>query len=530
MSNIHFFSTFFATLCLLSGVVLSCDNAKTIESDTKTKFVKDNNEAELLPLPDTVFQSIENLTYDITIFDSITSGEIVNLEDAYAHVPGIFTFRGNSFRNAPFRGYVDSLPTDIDIDWVFHTGYDTTKTSFGVWGGGSGWTGQPLYVEWPDSLMQKFRKESDSLTVDFDNKELIISSLCGKVYFINYETGKASRKAINVKNPIKGTGMLDPHFNGNLYIGQGIPRTYPMGALVINLFKHCISDFFPKDPNAWRGWGAYDASPLVVGDFLIRIGENGTVYKFRRENGGLKLHSTLRYREKNSGAGGMESSMAVYRNYGYTTDNHGNILCINLNNLKPVWYYDNHDDSDASPILLLEDGVPYLYSGSEMDRQGHEGVSYLVKLNALTGELVWEQKIKCKKMTLKGKHFDGGMYSTMLLGTGNCSDLLFTNICTNDPPSSGSFYAINKVTGEIVYSKKLQHYAWSSPVSIMNNKGEMLVLVCDCIGNVYVIDGKTGEFIISKKIGLNFESSPIIIDNHVVIGSRGTNIYKLTIR
>ena len=262
----------------------------------------------------------------------------------------------------------------------------------------------------------------------------------------------------------------------------------------------------------------------------LNIGENGTVYKFLIEDGGIKLHSTLRYRKKNSGAGGMESSMAVYRNYGYTTDNHGNILCINLNNLKPVWYYDNRDDSDASPVLELEDGVPYLYSGCEMDRQGHEGLSYLVKLNALTGELVWEQRINCKKMTFRGKHFDGGMYSTMLLGTGNCSNLLFTNICTNDPPSAGSFYAINKETGEIVYSKKLQHYAWSSPVSIMNNKGEMLVLVCDCIGNVYIIDGKTGEFIISKKIGLNFESSPIIIDNHIVVGSRGTNIYKLTIR
>ena len=64
----------------------------------------------------------------------------------------------------------------------------------------------------------------------------------------------------------------------------------------------------------------------------------------------------------------------------------------------------------------------------------------------------------------------------------------------------------------------------------MNNKGEMMVLVCDCIGNVYIIDGKTGEFLITQRIGINFESSPIIIDNHVVIGSRGTNIYKLTIK
>ena len=81
-----------------------------------------------------------------------------------------------------------------------------------------------------------------------------------------------------------------------------------------------------------------------------------------------------------------------------------------------------------------------------------------------------------------------------------------------------------------MYTKKLVHYAWSSPVAITNNENKMFVLNCDCIGNVYIVDGKTGEFIVTKQIGINFESSPIIVGNNVVVGSRGTNIYKLTIR
>ena len=522
-----------ATIGVVFFLLSSC-NGNTNVLETETSAVADTDSVVVVEeskfLPDTAFPSVGNLKYSITIFDSITSGELSNTDDAYADVHGIFTFRGNPFRNAPFCGSIDSIPTDIEIDWAFETGYDTVKTSFGQWGGGTGWTGQPLYVEWSDSMMQKFRQESDSLTDDFDSKEIIVSSLCGKLYFINYETGKASRRPIDVRNPIKGTGMLDPQLNGNLYIGQGIPRKRPIGAMVVDLFEHEISDFFPEDPNAWRNWSAYDASPLVVGDFLFRIGENGTIYKYTREKGKIKLHSTLRYSKKDDSAGGMESSMAVYKNYGYTTDNHGNILCVNLNNLEPVWHYDNHDDTDATPVLEIEDGVPYLYSGCEMDRQGYTGISYLVKLNALTGERVWEQQIECKKMTLGEKHFDGGMYSTMLLGVGNCSDLLFTNICTNDPPSAGRFCAISKSTGEIVYSKSLIHYAWSSPVAITNSRGEMFVLTFDCVGHVYIIDGKTGEFLITKLIGINFESSPIIIGNHVVIGSRGTNIYKLTIR
>ena len=67
-------------------------------------------------------------------------------------------------------------------------------------------------------------------------------------------------------------------------------------------------------------------------------------------------------------------------------------------------------------------------------------------------------------------------------------------------------------------------------MAITNNDGKMFVLTFDCVGHAYIIDGKTGEILITKLIGINFESSPIIIDNHVVIGSRGTNIYKLTIK
>ena len=52
--------------------------------------------------------------------------------------------------------------------------------------------------------------------------------------------------------------------------------------------------------------------------------------------------------------------MAVYSNYGYTADNHGNILCINLNTMKPVWRYDYRDDNDSSPVVGVEDGKPYI--------------------------------------------------------------------------------------------------------------------------------------------------------------------------
>lgn len=514
--------------------ILSCSQANNQSNITECE-VGDTANLQILPqievteLPDTIFASIRTIYYSITVFDSTKSGKLDTLTNAYQNCKGIFTFRGSPLRDANFYCKTDSVPTKISIAWTYSTDFDTTKTDFGIWGGGTGWTGQPLYVEWNNDQVAKIKSECDSLTSNFANKEVIIGSLSGNVHFINYETGKASRKPLSGGNNIKGTPMLDPRGNGNLYVGQGIPRETPIGAVVIDLFSHKINDFFPNDSNAWRSWGAYDASPIIAGNFLFRVGENGTIYKYSLEGKNIKLHSTLRYKANGNNAAGIEASMSVYRNYGYTADNHGNILCINLNNLQPVWYYNNHDDSDASIVIELENGKPYLYTGCEIDKQGNDGLCYIVKLDAVTGEKIWEQTINCKKMNLGGKHFDGGMYSTPLLGRGNCSNLIFTNICLNDPAGYGSFYAFDKQTGEIAYSTALRHYAWSSPIAIMNSKDEMYIFTGDTKGNAYIIEGFTGKILACEPIGINFESSPIAVDNHIIIGSRGTNIYKLKI-
>ena len=512
----------------------SCNQNNVDYTKTEEVAVQDSIPAEQeiieLPLPDTIFPSIERLKYDITIFDTTSSGELVYINSAYDNAQGIFTFRGSPYRDAPFCAHIDSVPTKITIDWTYTTDFDNSNTCLGTWGGGTGWTGQPLYIHWTPEQVENIKQNDDSLTQFFDDEELIIASLSGYVHFINYKTGKDTRKIINALNNVKGTPSLDPSLNGNLYVGQGIPRKQPIGAEVINLHSHSVTHFFPNDHNAWRSWGAYDASPIIVGGFLIRVGENGTIYKFSVADSTLKLHSTLRYTANGNNSAGIESSMAVYRNYGYTADNHGNILCINLNNLRPVWYYDNHDDTDASPVIEIEDGIPYLYTGCEMDRQGMQGISYIVKLNALTGERIWERQIECKKFITGGKHFDGGMYSTPLLGRGNCEDLIFTNICLYNSNGSGSLYAISKKTGEVVYTTPLKCYAWSSPIAILNNNNEMYVFTGDTQGRVYIIEGKTGKTLICEQIGANFESSPIAIDNHIVVGSRGSNIYKLSIQ
>ena len=520
---------FFAVVFVIFSIVFftECHHDKDSHPADNPKDTCDVR-VVLSPLPDTVFPSVEGLEYSITVFDTLTDGRLAWLEDPYEEAPGIFSFRGGHRRDADFHGNVQGSPDTVVIDWVFKTGYDGRSTSLGTWGGGTGWTGQPLYVVWPDSCMERFRRESPALTRHFDKEEIIVGSLDAHVYFINFQTGDSSRRSFYTGNTIKGTASLDPSLNGNLYVGQGVPCTSPFGALTFNLFRHQRTQMFGRDSKAWRNWQAYDSSPIRVGQFLFRLGENGTVYKYLCAGDTLKLHSTLRYRAKGSWAAGMESSMAVYRNYGYFSDNRGNVICVNLNNLQPVWHYFNHDDCDGTPVVEVEEGVPYLYTGCEIDKR-KSGLGYLAKLNALTGELVWSVGEEGRQVMLSNHGFDGGFYCTPLLGHGNCEHLVFANFVRNNPSLSGDFMAFNKQTGEVVYRVPLKQYAWSSPVALYNESGELFIFTGDTSGYVYLIDGASGKVLYRRLIGNNFESSPIVVDNHVVVGSRGQEIYKFTV-
>lgn len=517
-------SSFIATSILAAGLFLnSCTSGKNGgNAGTEADSIQSEpaeQEKVITALPDSALPSADRLEYKIDAFEPEISGELGDLKDLYTNAPGILTFRGGPRRNADFKGHIQGRPDSISIEWTF-------KTEFrGEWGGGTGWTGQPLYVNWPDSCRKMFKESA--------KEEIMVGSLCGKVYFIDYETGKISRQPIDVSNPIKGTMMLDPLLNGRLYVGQGVPVHDPFGALTIDLYSHSIAKTYPKDPKAWRGWGAYDSSPVRIGSFVFRPGENGTLYKFYIENGEEKLHSTLRFRKKGMwGAGGVEASMAVFANYGYLADNHGNVVCVNLETLKPIWHYDNKDDNDATPVIEEEDGMPFVYCGCEVDRQAEadsNGTAHFVKLNGLTGEEVWHFTEKSNKAVVGSKHFDGGFYCTPLLGGGNCSNLIFTNIVLNTDKQNGCFIALDRKTGKQVYSVKLKHYAWSSPVAFYNEKDEMFVFAADTYGYVYLIEGKTGNILFTKKIGMNFESSPAVIGNHLVVGTRGDQIFKMKV-
>lgn len=485
--------------------------------------------------PDTVFSSVEALAYQVDVFDTITSGLVAGYEDRYVDAPGIFTFRGSLDRSAPFVGHVTGIPDTLQTVWTYRTKFDNRRTNHGTWGGGTGWTGQPLYVEWPDSLLQAFRSDTACHATLPGQSEIIFGSLNSNVYFLDFATGQPSRDPIYVHNPIKGTPMLDPTLDGRLYVGHGVlaDNAYGWGQVTIDLFQHKIIHFMGKDRRSWRGWDGNDSSPLRLGRFVFHASENGTVYKWLVTPEGRTLHTTLRYRVKGR-APGIESSMCVWGNYGYCTDNHGNVICINLDTMHPVWRYDNHDDNDCTPVLRHEAEGTYIYVGSEVDVHPGDTLCRYAKLDALTGQLVWELRAPAFRYAHGEKHFDGGYYGSSLPGRGDCSHLMFVNRVINaysnhQQRQNGVFVAINCRTGQEVYTTRLKCYAWSSPVGFLNEDGRFFVLTFDCIGHCYLIDGLSGQVLYTAQVGGNFESSPIVVGNEVVIGSRNGNIYKFAV-
>lgn len=484
--------------------------------------------AEITRLPDTAFASVEHLVFEVVNADTVTPAEIdINLND-YSGVDGIPVFRGTQRRDADMHGTVKGTPSRIEKVWTFRTFNPSSERN--KWGSGSGWNGQPVLVHWPDSVVERFRREGASLTDDFAADEVIQGSLAGHVYFINFETGKASRHHFDLINTVKGSVSLDPDFaHPTLYVGQGIPCGAPFGCMAIDLVTQ-KQKFFHSDPRSWRSWGAFDSSPVVAGGFLFWPGENGTFSKFSRHDGKIALHTALRFKAKGSRAGGIESSVAIYRNYGYFGDNLGNILCVNLDTMRPVWHYNNHDDTDGSIVVAEENGSPVIYTGCEVDKQGTSGACNFVKLNGLDGSLIWEQKIPASRWDTPDQHFDGGQYASPLLGRGDCEGLIFVPLCFTTSIPKGEFFAFDTATGEIRYRTPLPYYCWSSPVGFYNENNELFIFQGDCAGNVYLIRGKTGEIIFKERMGHNFESSPAVRGNSAVVGTRGNEIYRFDVK
>lgn len=477
-------------------------------------------------------KNIRGLTYEILGEENYGKG--ILFQNKYTDLEGVITFRGNNYRSSASFGISNIKEKKLVEGFKFNT-------SSSSWGGGAGWTGQPVIVKWPEDIKQKMNiygefKEKKTFT------EVIYSSLDGNIYFLDLDTGKPSRDKIKVGNPIKGSLSIDPRGLPLLYTGEGINENGVVGFNIYSLLDgKQIYEINGMDNQAYRGWPAFDSSCLVFGesDTVIEAGENGIIYiiklnsKYDKQANVITIDPKLtKYRYtigSKEGRLGIENSVVAYENLLYFADNNGDIQCVDLEEMKPIWLIHSGDDTDASLTLEVEDNIPYIYTGTEVDHQGTTGIATLRKINGFTGEVVWEKGFKCDSI-IGDDAVNGGLMATNVIGKNKISDKVIFSLARYKGFNKGATLALDKKTGEIVWERNFDNYMWSSPVDFYDKEGNGFLIQCDSAGRMFLLSGENGDVLNSMLLNGNIEASPSIFEDTIVVATRNGTIYSVKIK
>jgi len=461
----------------------------------------------------------------------------------YSELEGVTAFRGNNYRDSAAFGTRTVTEKKLEIVWE-KDGLGAISAHNSYWPG-TGWTGQPLLIHWPEDVRKLMNINGEMKAKDL--VEVIYPALDGNIYFLDLATGKPTRDKIEIGYPIKGTGMVDPRGYPILYTGMGINENSGKFAeykyrIISLLDQKELYSIFGRDEAAFRGWGANDSSALLDSktDTLLNAGENGLVYRvklntrFDKSAGTLSIAPQLtkyRYRSPFNDEQGIENSPAIYKNYMYFCDNGGTLQCLDLNTMRPVWIYETHDDTDATIVIEeTKEGV-FLYTANQVDKRGENGKVPVAdcnirKLNALTGELIWQKNYQC----VYNYYINGGALGTPVIGKDDISNMVIFNICFTGSNSDGTMVALDKKTGEEIWKKKLTSYSWCSPLDFKSSDGKTYMVYSDFSGYMHLVDPMNGKTLDSVPLQGNVESSPAIYDDTIVVGSYARKIFGIKVR
>lgn len=477
-----------------------------------------------------------SITGSFTRENAITFGDPTR--EGYFALPGIATFRGDNYRTGAVYGTASIVKKTLTTVWEKDIS-SLSRPSGGAWTG-SGWTGQPLVVQWDEETKQIMNLYPEK-KAKADLVEVIYATLDGHIYFYDLEDGSYTRDPMNVGMAFKGAGALDPRGYPVLYVGSGdytvdgrTPRMFVISLIDCKiLYERGHSESFNL-----RYWYAVDSSPLVhaATDTLVWPSENGLLYTIKLNTHYDKAAGTLsvspdepvmaRYSTSAGNTIGYESSAVIVENYIYIADNGGMLFCVDLNTMALKWAQNVYDDTNATPVFSWEDGKGYLYTGCSTELTGDK--TYIMKLDASTGEIVWE---KCYSGVHYNKSVSGGVLGSPVLGKKGTvlENTIIYPIGKTPDPYSGILVALDTATGKVKWEKSMNHYAWSSPVALYSESGDAYVILCDSNGDVHLMDGATGETLNTISVRSNVEASPIVFNDMLVVGTRGQQVFGIRI-
>jgi len=478
----------------------------------------------------TIFQSGDAV-------DSYQRPETIDFGDAseYSKVDGVVTFRGDNYRSGASFGTADVITKTLTKKWNAKIG--SLKGANGNWTG-CGWTGQPLIARWDAETravmgLYPDKKAKEGLV------EVIYATLDGNIYFYDLDDGSYTRDPIRLGMSFKGAGSLDPRGYPLMYVGAGDSTTKPPRMYIVSLIENkIIYEQSGKDSDAYRRWFALDSAPLVSAeaDTLIWPGECGILYTKKLNTvydpvaGTISVNpedtAKTRYKTNTGRKAGMESSAIVVGKYIYYGDNGGMFFCVDLETMELKWAQNTKDDVNATPVFEWgEDGNGYIYTGTSMEYA--KGTVYIHKLNANTGEIVWERKFT---NVTYNERVSGGVLSSPILGKKGTEleGLIIYPIARTPSAGAGTIVALNTQTGETVWQTVNKNYHWSSPVAVYSNDGKAYFILCDSAGKATLYNA-SGEALSYVSLGSNTEASPAVFENTLVVGTRGQTVHAVTI-
>ena len=428
-----------------------------------------------------------------------------------ASVEGILTFRGNPTRTYFGQGPV---PRDPEIGFKFPTNpmcsestdLGETKTWCGM-----GWTGQPAVFERDDRTWAVFGA--------YDRN----------VHFIDADTGERILPDFPTGDLIKGSVTIDP---------DGYPLVYTGGRdnflRVLSIDGDTATELWKVSSEAvspvrWND--DWDASPLVINDYLIEGGENGQFHIFRLHRGyddagEVTVDPELIFNtpgwddtllaELPDDTVSIETSPVMVGDTVYFANSGGLVQGWDLSGLgtgeapRRTFRYWVGDDTDAT-MSTDADGMLYVAVEWERSLQRSSEVGQLLKLdpNADGDPLVW--KVDDREVK------PGGLWASPAV----------TDDSVYAATNAGEVFAVDRASGVKRWSIRLPGPTWGSPVVV-----DDVLLIGDCGGtfHAYDVSDPTVEppEIWSLELGGCIESTPAVWNDRILIGTRGGFLHMIT--
>ncbi len=460
---------------------------------------------------------------------------------AYSRQAGVLTFRGGPLRQNGADGTVEAAQEQLTVVRGVRTGVlDNTYKGFG-------YGTQPLIVKWYKNIREMMNLQEESRTTTA-MKEVIFASDDGNIYFFDLDRKVYSRQPISVGFPLTTTASINPYGYPLLYVGQTEDSvggyTGVLGMRVYNLINQQLIGFATgyEDESKAPREGAIPSSAIVEAnsDTVVYGGANGLLYTlsmntdFDLESAEITIspeRTAYGYVTSLKGAKqGISTSIATYGDYAYFGDLAGSIQCVDLNTMQCVWAVDMEDSVMGSVALECEEDNVYLYAGNVVNKRERSGEIKLVKLNALTGEVIWQHsgKITGKYVSKTAKEgIYAGAMASPIVGQGDINDLVIFNL--NHVEAEGDpcavVYALDKATGEEVWSQPIDVDSVSSPIAMYQSDGKSYLVMGDENGTLRLMDGFTGTTISTVNLGSAIRCAPAAYGQDIVVGTTGGMAY-----